>query len=61
VEEFKREMSKVIRRKLIETKRPPISIEKWYECTTCCNLNNGDILRKVMVKIGLEKSTCKKE
>jgi len=34
VEEFKREMNKVIIRKLIEVERPPTSIEKWYEQAT---------------------------
>jgi len=37
VEEFKRRMNRVIKRKLIETERPPTSIEQWYECAT--NLN----------------------
>ena len=32
VEEFKRRMSGVIRRKFIEAERPPTSIEQWYEC-----------------------------
>ena len=31
VEEFKREMNRVIRRKLMEAERPPTSIEQWYE------------------------------
>jgi len=34
VEEFKREMNKVIRRKLMEAERPPTSIEQWYEHAT---------------------------
>ena len=34
VEEFKREMSRAIRRKLMEAERPPTSIEQWYECAT---------------------------
>ena len=34
VEEFKRGMSRAIRRKLIEAERPPINIEQWYECAT---------------------------
>jgi len=34
MEEFKRGMNGAIRRKLIEVKRPPISIEQWYECAT---------------------------
>ena len=34
VEEFKREMSGVIRRKLMEAERPPTSIEQWYKCVT---------------------------
>jgi len=31
VEEFKRGMSEAIRRKLMEAKRPPTSIEQWYK------------------------------
>ena len=31
IEEFEREINKTIRRKLIETKCPPRSIEQWYE------------------------------
>ena len=34
VEEFKREMNGVIKRKLIEAKRPPTSIKQWYEHAT---------------------------
>jgi len=34
IEEFKREMSGVIRRKLMEAERPPINIEQWYKFTT---------------------------
>ena len=34
VEEFKKEINRVIRRKLIETERMPMSIEQWYECAT---------------------------
>ena len=34
VEEFKRGINGVIRRKLIEAKRPPINIEQWYEHAT---------------------------
>jgi len=34
VEEFKRGMSGAIRRKLMETERPPTSIEQWYKCAT---------------------------
>jgi len=34
VEEFKRRMNKIIRRKLIEAERPPTSIEQWYEHAT---------------------------
>jgi len=34
VEEFKKEINRVIRRKLIETERMPISIKQWYECAT---------------------------
>jgi len=34
MEEFKREMNGVIRRKLIDAERPPRSIKQWYEHTT---------------------------
>ena len=34
VEEFKRRISRVIRKKLIEAERPPTNIEQWYEHTT---------------------------
>jgi len=34
IEEFKREMNEMIRRKLIEAERPLASIEQWYECAT---------------------------
>jgi len=34
VKKFKRGMNRIIRRKLIETKRPSRSIEQWYERTT---------------------------
>jgi len=34
VEEFKRRMNRMIRRKLIEAERPPTSIEQWYERAT---------------------------
>jgi len=34
IEEFKRELNGMIRRKLIEAKRLPTSIEQWYECAT---------------------------
>jgi len=34
VEEFKRGMNGVIRRKLMEAERPPTSIDQWYECAT---------------------------
>jgi len=31
VEEFKREMNRVIRRKLMKVERPPTSIKQWYK------------------------------
>ena len=31
MEKFKREINEVIKRKLIEAKRPPRNIEQWYE------------------------------
>jgi len=34
IEEFKREMNRMIRRKLMEAERPPTSIEQWYEYAT---------------------------
>ena len=34
IEKFKRKMNRIIRRKLMETERPLISIEQWYKCTT---------------------------
>ena len=37
IEEFKRGMKRIIRKKLMETERPPTSIEQWYEHAT--NLN----------------------
>ena len=34
VEEFKRGMNRVIRKKLIEAERPPTSIKQWYKYAT---------------------------
>ena len=34
VEEFKRRMKGMIRKKLIEAERPPTSIEQWYKHAT---------------------------
>jgi len=34
IEEFKREMNVMIRRKLIEAERPSTSIEQWYKHAT---------------------------
>jgi len=34
IEEFKRGMNGMIRRKLMEAERLPTSIKQWYECTT---------------------------
>jgi len=31
------------------------------ENTSCCNLNNGNMLREVIVKIGLERIDMQKE
>ena len=39
VEEFKRGMNGVIRRKLMEVKRPPTSIEQWYKHATNLDRN----------------------
>jgi len=46
VEEFKREMNGVIRRKLMESGRPPTSIEQWYKCTTNLNRHWRESRRK---------------
>jgi len=42
IEEFKRGVNGVIRRKLIEIKRPPRSIDKWYKCTTNLDRHWGE-------------------
>jgi len=34
VEEFKRGMNGMVRRKLMEAERPPTSIKQWYKCAT---------------------------
>ena len=34
IEKFKRGINRMIRKKLIEAERPPISIEQWYEQAT---------------------------
>ena len=34
IEEFKRGMNRMIRRKLMKVERPPTSIEQWYEHAT---------------------------
>ena len=34
IEEFKRRMNGIIKRKLIKAERPPTSIEQWYKYTT---------------------------
>ena len=34
IEEFRREMNEIIRRKLMNAERPLTSIEQWYECAT---------------------------
>ena len=39
VEEFKRGINEVIRRKLIEAKNQPGSIEQWYQRATALNRN----------------------
>ena len=39
VEEFKRGMNGGIRRKLMEAKNPPASIEQWYRRTMALNRN----------------------
>ena len=36
-------------------------LTKATDNTSCCNLDNGDMLRKVMVKIGLEKIDMQEE
>jgi len=39
VEEFKQEMNRGIRRKLMETENPPASIEQWYRRVTSLDRN----------------------
>jgi len=39
VEEFKRGMNGGIRRKLMETENPPVSIEQWYRRATALDRN----------------------
>jgi len=39
VEEFKREMNRGIRRKLMEVENPPASIEQWYKRATALDRN----------------------
>ena len=39
IEEFKREMSGEIRRKLMEAENPPTSIEQWYRRATALDRN----------------------
>ena len=39
VEEFKRGINRVIRRKLMEVENPPASIEQWYKRTTVLDKN----------------------
>ena len=39
VEEFKRDMNRRIRRKLIEVENPPTSIEQWYRRATALDRN----------------------
>ena len=34
VEEFKKKINEVIKRKLIEAERPSTNIEQWYKCAT---------------------------
>ena len=34
IEEFKRGVNRMIRRKLMKAERPFTSIEQWYECAT---------------------------
>ena len=46
VEEFKREMNGVIRRKLIEAKNQPSSIKQWYRRVTTLDRNWRECKRK---------------
>ena len=39
VEEFKRGINRGIRRKLMETENPPVSIEQWYRRTMVLDRN----------------------
>ena len=45
-EEFKREMNRVIRRKLMKVERPLVSIKQWYEHTTNLNKHWRESKRK---------------
>ena len=45
-EEFKREMNRVIRRKLMKVERPLVSIKQWYEHATNLNKHWRESKRK---------------
>ena len=46
VEEFKRRINGGIRRKLMEVKNPPASIEQWYKRATALDRNWRESKRK---------------
>ena len=46
IEEFKREINRGIRRKLMETERPPTSIGQWYKRAIVLNRNRRESKRK---------------
>ena len=57
IKEFKRGINATIRKRLMEVEYQPGLIEQWFRRATALgyNLNNEDMLREVMVKIGLER------
>ena len=63
IEEFKRGINATIRKRLIEVENQPGLVEQWFRRATAlgCNLNNEDMLREVMVKIGLERINMQEE
>jgi len=46
IEEFKREINSGIRRKLMETERPPTTIEQWYERAIILDRNGRESRRE---------------
>ena len=60
IEEFKKGMIRMIRRKLIEVERPPTNIEQWYKYTTnldsvvatTCQNGTRDMLTSAKLLVG---------